>query len=275
MENPMKSLFLAKWQTFIRYHELSGSRTTLVYLPGLSVPSVVAFLSVATHSKLREHHAILIDYLGSGFSDHPQDFDYSIENHAESVAAILDHEGIRNCAVIGQSMGGTVGIMLAIQRPDLVSNLIVGEGNINPGGGMYSRRIASYSKSEYINEVHAAFLEERRQDAISGDTMAASIGGIWGTADPAGVYGNSLALVELEPSFKERFLQLPIPRTYIYGEKSLPENSGEVRADAPDPKELEAPGIHIAVVPNAGHSMMRDNLSGYVDILQIALEAQR
>ena len=58
-----------------------------------------------------------------------------MDTHAETVALILDHENIKSAIVVGHSMGGTVAIMLAISRPDLVSKLIVGEGNIVPGGG--------------------------------------------------------------------------------------------------------------------------------------------
>lgn len=268
----MKSLLLTQWKAFIRYYELSGSGTTLVYLPGLHMSSVASFLSVVTHPELKGHHSIMVDYLGSGFSDHSKDFDHSNENHAQSVAAILDHEGIKKCTVVGHSMGGTVGIVLAMLRPDLVSNLIVCEGNVTPGGGAGTSRIASFSKSEYVGKVHPVSLQEMRQAAIEGNTMAAFMGGAWGTADPAAVYGSSVALVELEASFKEKFLQLPIPRTFVYGEKSLPENTGKVLADAPDPKELEQHGIHIGVVPNAGHGMMLDNLEGFVDVLKVALD---
>lgn len=267
----MKSLFLEQWKTFIRYHEISGSGTILVYLPGLSIPSLASFLPVATHPKLKEHRSIFIDYLGSGFSDHAKDFDHSIDNQAQSVAAILDHEGVKNCTIVGHSLGGTVGIMLALLRPDLVSNLIVGEGNVTPGGGDASRRIAACSKSEYVNKAHGAFLEEMRHAAIGGDTLAAFIGGAWGIADPASIHGSSVALVNLESSFKERFLKLSIPCTFVYGESSLPENTGKVQADAPDPTELGQHGIHIGVVPNAGHFLMLDNLQGFVNVLETAL----
>jgi hypothetical protein len=47
-------------------------------------------------------------------------------------------------------------------------------------------------------------------------------------------------IVDLDPSIKKQFLKLTIPRTFVYGEKSLPENTGEVGPDAPEPSELEA-----------------------------------
>ena len=267
----MNSLFLEKYDSFIRYFVLPGEGDHLIYLPGLSIPSTANFLSLATHSRMTNYHSILVDYLGSGFSDHPKDFDYSIKNHAETVADILDHENIKGSTIIGHSMGGTVGIMLALIRPELVANLIVGEGNIDPGGGSGSSYIASFSKNEYVTIVHDEILARFRSDAVKGDSKAAYFCGALGCADPAGVHGNSVALVELEPEFKNQFFQLPIPRTFVYGKTSLPKNK-VYKADVPNPKELEQHGIQTAVLKNAGHGLMNDNLEGFVDILLKALK---
>jgi pimeloyl-ACP methyl ester carboxylesterase len=268
----MKSLYLAEWQTFIRYHEIPGQGTTLVYLPGLSMPSVEQFLSVVTHANMVGYQSLLIDYIGSGCSGHSKEFDYSIENHARSVAAVLDNEGVKGCTVIGHSMGGTVGILLALLRPDLVSNLIVAEANLSPGGGVATKRIASYSEIEYLNEAHQILLEEVREAEKQGDTDAAFINAAWSKADPAGLYKSSMALVELDPTFKAQFLELPIPRTFIYGAESLPKDRNEVGPDAPDPDELEAFDVQIAIVPNAGHAMMFDNLDGFVKVLMQGIQ---
>ena len=83
----MKSLFLKKWNAFIRYNEIPGKGETVVYLPGLNLPARVSFFSTVMHHKLQGLNSFLIDYLGSGFSDYPKDFDHSIENHANAVAA--------------------------------------------------------------------------------------------------------------------------------------------------------------------------------------------
>ena len=268
----MKSLYLEEWNTFIRYKELPGKGTTLVYLPGLSMPSVEQFLSVVTHPDMAGYHSLLIDYIGSGFSGNSQDFDYSIENHAQTVAAVLDSEGVKGCVVIGHSMGGTVGIMLALLRPDLVSNLIVGEANISPGGGAATSRIASYTESEYVGEAHQTLLDEVRKAEKEGDKIAAFINAAWSKADPVGFYKSSVALVKLDPTFKDKFLKLSIPRTFIYGEESLPKDLNEIQPDAPDPKELEPFGVRIEIVANAGHAMMWDNLHGFVSALKSAIQ---
>ena len=168
----MKNLYLPEWNAFIRYYDISGKGDTLVYLPALSFPAIANFLPVATHSRMPDHRALLIDNLGSGYSDHSETFGYTMEEHAQTVADILDHENIKGATVVGHSMGGTIAILLALSRPDLISNLIIGEGNLTPGGGAATRSIASHSKNEYVDEVFPRFRAERFQAAIDGDAMA-------------------------------------------------------------------------------------------------------
>lgn len=269
----MKSLYMAEWEAIIRYHEIPGEGKTLVYLPGLCMPADEQFRSVITHPDMAGYHTLLIDFIGSGCSDHSERFDYTIENHARSVVAVLDNEGVKSCTVIGHSMGGTVGIMLARLRPDLVSKLIIAEANISPGGGATTRRIVSYSEVEYVDQAHQLFLEEMRNAEGEGNAIAAFLNEAWSKVDPVGLYRSSVALVVLEATFKKQLQKLSIPCTYIYGEDTFPKEPNEVRPDAPDPEELTGSGIHIAIVPNAGHAMMFDNLNGFVNILRQAIRS--
>ena len=263
----MKSLYFAELDAFIRYHNIPGKGKILVFLPGLSMPSLEQFLGVVTHPDIAGYQSLLIDYIGSGYSDHSPRFEYSIENHARSVAAVLDNEGINCCTVIGHSMGGTVGIMLSRIRPDLVAKLVVAEANLSPGGGEATRRIASYTESDYVNEGHQTILAELRKAELQGDQKAAFIYAAWSRAFPSGLYKSSVALVDLDETFKELFKELSIPRTFIYGEKSIPKDRCTSRPDAPDPYELAEFDIQITTIPNAGHAMMFDNLEGFVEVL--------
>jgi hypothetical protein len=43
----------------------------------------------------------------------------------------------------------------------------------------------------------------------------------------------------------DRYLSLPMRRTFIYGERSLPDRPEDVTADAPDPRELQAHGVAV------------------------------
>lgn len=267
----MKSLFLKEFNATIRYHEIAGEGPAIVYLAALSFPSLPNFLPTAAHPSMRGHRSILVDYLGVGHSERPPDFDHSLQNHAKTVASILDHEGLGNCTVVGHSMGGTVAIYLARQRPDLVAALFVCEGNITAGGGVATRLFTSVPESEFVNEFFPDMLAKWREDGRDGDKPAQWRCGAWDGTDFSGVYKNSAALVNLEPGFKQKFFSLPMRRTFVYGEASLPENTGEVTADAPDPDELRENGISVAIVPGVGHQLMIADPNGFVKVLAAAL----
>jgi pimeloyl-ACP methyl ester carboxylesterase len=168
-------------------------------------------------------------------------------------------------------MGGTVAIYLALQRPELVSNLVVCEGNIATGGGPGTQLFTSVPESEFVSTFFPEFLAKWREDGKGGDDYAFWRCGAWETSDFAGVYKQCAALVNLDPDFKQKYLSLPIKRTFVYGEEDLPVKTGEVKADAPDPDELRANGISVAVVPGVGHSMMIPNPSGFAAVVDAAL----
>lgn len=63
------------------------------------------------------------DLRGHGDSDWPGQ--YSFRLMCKDVAAALDKLGLAGVALVGHSMGGAVAFLVAMERPDLVSRLIV------------------------------------------------------------------------------------------------------------------------------------------------------
>jgi pimeloyl-ACP methyl ester carboxylesterase len=230
------------------------------------------FTRVITASALSGHRSVLVDLLGFGFSDRPAEFGYTLEGHALVVAELLDHIGLRGCEVIGHSLGGSVAITLTTLRPDLVSNLVVAEANLDPGGGAFSRVIAAQSEEEFVRAGSAAFLQRILAGAARGDESMTAFAGMLQVAASHAVYRSARALVEgIRPAMRARYNELPMPRAYIYGERSVPRDRASVMPDAPDPKELEEHGIRVLVVPCAGHFMMFDNPAGFALALKEAL----
>ena len=266
----MKSFFVEQYDAFVRYFDIPGydDGATRVYLAGLSSASTAICLDVAMHPAVRGRRTLLIDYIGSGFSDKSHTFDHTMPNHADYVAAILDKEGLSGCEVIGHSMGGTVGIYLALQRPDLVSKLVVAEGNLAAGGGPGTRHIASFSEQEWLFNEYPASMTNTRKRARDGDKRAMMASGAWEASDPYGIYYQSRSLVELPDDFMEQFFSLEMPVGFIYGDANLPENNnGEVWPDSPEPETLTSRGIKVGIVPDSGHMMMVDNLDGYAKVV--------
>src|SRR5256885_12239098 len=129
----VRSLWLAQPGAYLRYHDLPGEGPALVYLPGLGIASSAHFPALAAQPALAGWRPLLVDPLGFGFSDRPQDFGYTLDDHARTVAALLDHLGLAGCAVFGHSWGGSVAVALAALRPELVARLVPAGAHPHPG----------------------------------------------------------------------------------------------------------------------------------------------
>jgi 3-oxoadipate enol-lactonase len=78
---------------------------------------------VASHFSA-DHRVIRYDTRGHGLSEATPG-PYSMKTLAEDLAALLDHLGAKNAAVVGLSVGGMIAQGLASLRPDLVSALVL------------------------------------------------------------------------------------------------------------------------------------------------------
>ncbi|MFP7672612.1 alpha/beta fold hydrolase [Marivita sp. S0852] len=263
----MSFLRLDAYDATIRWLDL-GAGDPILFLPGLSMPVCATFAAVAADPALHGRRCILLDYLGSGQSDTPCDFEYSLGCHVDTVIAVLDHLGISGIDVVGHSMGGTVGICLALSHPHRVRRLIVGEANVDPGGGLMSLRITEAGEDVFLASGHRALLADLRGKARLGSAGADRLAAAWQTADPRGLYRNARALVDLPKDFFDRFAALEMPKAFFLGEKSL---RWGTTPDTPAPERLRSNGITPLIIPKAGHSMMLDNPSEFMGMLRSAL----
>lgn len=255
----MNNYLIASQNAHLFYHDLPGDEPVLVMLHGLGSASSSWYPQATHHPRLRDHRCLLIDFLGYGYSDRPQSYDYAMESQAETVALLLDHLRLTNCIVVGHSMGGSIAILLADSRPDLVSHLIVAEGNLDPGPGFVSGRIVTVSEETFVASKSDVFCQQMREAGYHdyASTLRA--------ADPAGLYRSAVSLIaDRHPSYRERFYSATMPRSFIFGERTLP--------DA-DEKTLAEIGIDVRIVPGASHDMMGDNPRGFANVLANCIQS--
>ncbi len=231
----------------IRYHDLPGAEPAVVLLHGLGAAGSSDLVGAACRPTLSRRRRLVIDFLGFGYSDRPQAFGYRLEDHAATVAAVLKAAGVTGCAVVGHSMGETVAIVLASRRPDLVAALVVAEGNLDPGVGSGSVRIAAWSEEEYLARGHAEMLADIDAEAGTGDPGWSAYAGAFRLADPRAVHRSAVGLLApIDPTARERLYRFAGPKAYVFGELSLPD---------PDLERLAAAGVTVLVVPGATHAM--------------------
>lgn len=256
----MPSLYLADLDAHLSYHDLAGRAPVCVYVHGLGLASSADFPSIARDPQLAPYRAVLVDLLGYGFSDRPAGFSHTLEAHADVIAHLLDQLGLQDCHVIGHSMGGSIAIALAARRPDLVGALIVAEPNLDPEDASFSGVIVARWPTEeaFVTAGHATLITEAEAEArpLSTSLTTGSYAGTLRAADARALYRCSGALVGCE--LRETFFNLTMPRTYVYGAHTLPHRHESW---------LQAEGVPVAVVPEAGHDMLVTNPGAFAAVI--------
>ena len=253
----MQSLSLAGTDARLRYHDIPGNGAPLIFVHGLGCASSCDYPRVAGDPALAGRRMVLADLLGSGFSDRPDDFDYAVDSHARTIAALAESLGPGPVDLYGHSMGGAVAIAAATALGAKVRRLVLSEPNLDPGGGAFSRGIAAMAEADYVAHGHRNLA--RSSAATGNDVWAASLL----VSAPRAVYRGAASLVAGgRPSWRDQLLRLAMPRTVLFGEQSLPQ------ADA---GALPAHGIAVGLVPAAGHAMAWQNPGGLAAALHRAL----
>lgn len=244
-------------RTALRFHDLPGTGQPLLFIHGLGCAASCDYPQIAAHPALAIRRRILPDLLGFGFSDAP-DNALDTTQHAEAIAALVSHLGLKSFDLYGHSMGGAVAIEVARLLPQQVAHLVLSEPNLDAGGGIFSRAVAEYSETDYVAHGHARIVLDAQS---SGN-------GIWAAsmrhATPQAMHRAATALITgVHPSWRDTLLQLPMSRTVIFGEHSLPD---------PDVDRLQSEGINTRILPGVGHSMAWEDPQALAAMLAASLE---
>ncbi|MEU6270817.1 alpha/beta hydrolase [Streptomyces populi] len=230
--------------SMIRWTEAAGGGPARVYVHGLGSASTVYNAHIAARPELAGRRTLFVDLPGHGISDRPADFGYGLEDHATALAEALDAARVTGAELVAHSMGGSVAVVLARRRPELVSRLVLVEANLDPHPPVTagSSGIASYEEDDYVeNGGHARVLEK------VGHPWAATMR----LADPRALHRSATGLVRgTTPTMRQMLVGLTMERVYLQGELS-----GEL----PGSEALEAAGVRVVTVPGAGHNIMFDN----------------
>ncbi|MFE2727676.1 alpha/beta fold hydrolase [Kitasatospora sp. NPDC059327] len=240
----------------IRWVEVSGAEPARVYLHGLGASSPVYFAAAAAHPLLAGRRSLLLDLLGFGISDRPVDFPYTLEAHADAVAAALREAGVAGVELVGHSMGGAVATVLAHRHPRLVANLLLVDSNLDPSVPVRrpgSSGIATFSEEEFL--------------AGGREEVGRWVGPLWWStmrlAGPEALHRSAVHSVRnTVPTVRELLLGMDLPRTFLY-----PRSDGEL----PGAERLREAGVEVVAIPDCGHNIMFDNPEGFAVAASAAL----
>lgn len=112
------------------YYQVSGQGRPLILLHGSGESGRI--FDELEPSLARDYRVYTVDSRGHGRSSRGVPVDYRLMT--EDIAQLIRELGLEKPALYGFSDGGIVGLMLASQRPDLLSCLAVSGANANPQG---------------------------------------------------------------------------------------------------------------------------------------------
>jgi pimeloyl-ACP methyl ester carboxylesterase len=186
------------------------------------------------------------DFPGHGSSPAFREVRHDLDTYADITNLVIDRLSPRRVFLIGHSMGGAVGTIVASGRRD-VECVISVEGNlVAQDCGIVSRSIARQSLSEFSSIGFQRFLAELKESARSDFSAWASW---YRRASAIALHESAHSLVEWSDSGRllELFNSLT-NKIYIYGDEN--ENGKYVL-----PQLSDARTHHIA---RAGHFLMLD-----------------
>ncbi len=199
---------------------------------------------------------LAIDLAGFGASARPDQFSYSMEDHARVCEEVLKGFQYDRIHIVAHSMGGAVGLLLSddvLEKAVSFSNI---EGNlIGEDCGLVSREVAGVPYDVFENELlpnYRLFFKGLEKKGVSLDTAYA----------PA-FYRSSESLVAWSDSRKllERFNSLMCKKIFFYGEQS------------PGIEALkELTEIKTEAISRSGHFVMNDNPAEFYMKLQKILQ---
>jgi aminoacrylate hydrolase len=82
-----------------------------------------------------EYRVVVFDSLGNGESTRPTDHAWTIQGYADDARELIDQLGIDRAHVVGEGLGGCVGIELAANTPDRVETLTLLSTPFRPAEG--------------------------------------------------------------------------------------------------------------------------------------------
>jgi pimeloyl-ACP methyl ester carboxylesterase len=124
---------VAKLPTGINlYYESHGDGEAIVFIPGTGFAGNV-WMESQVQELARSHRVIVHDPRGCGRSTHAKGV-YTIGLMGNDVVALLEHLDVSQAHVIGHSMGGRIGISIALNFPGKMKSLIIAAGGSGPAG---------------------------------------------------------------------------------------------------------------------------------------------
>jgi len=107
-----------------KYHYLDeGEGEVLLFLHGN--PTWSFYYRNLIQSFRNKYRCIAPDHIGCGFSDKPQDYNYTLSTHIDNLEQLVNSLGLKDITLVMHDWGGAIGMGLAVRQPKLIKRLVL------------------------------------------------------------------------------------------------------------------------------------------------------
>ncbi|MEM7424636.1 MAG: alpha/beta hydrolase [Pseudomonadota bacterium] len=196
----------------------SGTKAPVVFLHGFGCTKE-DYADFVFEEPFEDRRFLAYDAPGCGETQCSDLSKPSIPFLVETAVAMLDRSGIERCHLVGHSMGGLTGLMLADSNPGRVLSYTSIEGNLSEEDCFLSKQPEHYPDLD-ADAFFTWFKAWARHLGNRGSAIYAS--GLDTKVRPEIVRGVFGSMVELSKNGNliDRFLGLPCPKMFMYGEQN-------------------------------------------------------
>ena len=236
----------------LHYEDTGGPGAPIVFAHGLLWSGAMYRFQIEA---LRgEHRCISFDFRGQGQSP-VADSGYDMDTLARDAARLIEKLGAAPCHFVGLSMGGFIGMRLALRRPELLRTLSLLETAADPEPalnkpkyalmGLITRALGTrpllapimkilFGKTFLRDPAKAGLRESLREELLRNDVRG-SVRALKGVIDRAGLL--------------DQLGGIRTPTLVLSGEEDI-----AVRPERSRRTAALIPGARVAMLPRAGHS---------------------
>ncbi|GIW00460.1 alpha/beta fold hydrolase [Roseiflexus sp.] len=250
----------------IHYTRTGGAKPPLVLMHGFSDDGL-CWTPVAQALEAW-FDVIMIDARGHGRSDAPEN-GYGPLEHASDLAGVITALGLTHLPILGHSMGAITALTLAGARPDLAGALLLED----PPPWWESDTLSAAAADDRWAGMRAWVLQLKRQtrDELIAAQRAATPA--W-SDDELGPWADakhrlSLNVINrsapIEVDWQTMLRHITCPTLLITGD---PARGALVKPDHVRSLQHLVPHLQVAHIPDAGHSIRRDQFKRYLEVVQ-------
>lgn len=225
-----------------------GTLEPILFLHGFG-GSKEDYLDIDMYDMFRDHPFIAFDAPGCGKTVVTNYSKISIPLLVKTAEAVLSALGIGRFHLVGHSMGGLAGLELAAEHPQRVLSFVDIKGNLGPEDCFLSRQIFTYAEGDSSKFMEDFIARNYNSPLFAAPLYASNVASKVQAAAVRGIFESMVHLSDTG-DLLAKFLSLPFPRMFMYGEQYKTLSYLPV---------LKQSGVQLAEIPYCGHFPMYSN----------------